>query len=95
LQKVPGLKTAMFSILEPGKHIPPHRDPYDGVLRFHLGLIVPEPRDTLAIRVADQVLHWEEGKALVFDDHFEHEAWNAGLFSSVILAGHGQGDGRG
>jgi ornithine lipid ester-linked acyl 2-hydroxylase len=85
LQKVPGLKTAMFSILEPGKHIPPHRDPYNGVLRFHLGLIVPEPRDALAIRVADQVLHWEEGKALVFDDHFEHEAWNGTDQTRVVL----------
>jgi ornithine lipid ester-linked acyl 2-hydroxylase len=85
LQKVPGLKTAMFSILEPGKHIPPHRDPYNGVLRLHLGLIVPEPRDRLAIRVADQVCHWEEGKALVFDDHFEHEAWNGTDRTRVVL----------
>jgi ornithine lipid ester-linked acyl 2-hydroxylase len=85
LQKVPGLKTAMFSILEPGKHIPPHRDPYNGVLRLHIGLIVPEPRDRLAIRVADQVCHWEEGKALVFDDHFEHEAWNGTDQTRVVL----------
>jgi hypothetical protein len=49
LRSIPGLKTAMFSILEPGKHIPPHRDPYNGVLRFHLGLIVPEPREALGI----------------------------------------------
>ena len=42
LQGIPGLKTAMFSILEPGKHLPAHRGPYNGVLRFHLGLIVPE-----------------------------------------------------
>jgi ornithine lipid ester-linked acyl 2-hydroxylase len=85
LQKVPGLKTAMFSILEPGKHIPPHRDPYNGVLRLHLGLIVPEPRERLAIRVADRVCHWEEGKALVFDDHLEHEAWNGTDGTRVVL----------
>ena len=42
LQKIPGLKSAMFSIFEPGKHLPPHRGPYNGVLRFHLGLIVPD-----------------------------------------------------
>ncbi len=85
LRKVPGLRTAMFSILEPGKHIPPHRDPYNGVLRLHLGLIVPEPRERLAIRVADRVCHWEEGKALVFDDHFEHEAWNGADRTRVVL----------
>ena len=37
VQKIPGLKTAMFSIFEPGKHLPPHRGPYNGVLRLHLG----------------------------------------------------------
>ena len=29
----------MFSILEPGKHLPPHKGPDNGVLRLHLGLI--------------------------------------------------------
>ena len=76
LQKVPGLKTAMFSIFEPGKHLPAHRGPYNGLLRLHLGLIVPEPRDQVAIRVDNQICHWEEGRALIFDDAYEHEAWN-------------------
>ena len=77
LKTIPGLKTAMFSILEPGKHIPLHRDPYNGVLRFHLGLIVPEPQSQVAIRIDGQLCHWQEGKGLIFDDRFEHEAWNA------------------
>jgi beta-hydroxylase len=76
LQKIPGLKTAMFSIFEPGKHLPAHRGPYNGVLRLHLGLIVPEPAEKVAIRVADRICHWEEGRVLIFDDAFEHEAWN-------------------
>jgi aspartyl/asparaginyl beta-hydroxylase (cupin superfamily) len=85
LQRVPGLKTAMFSIFEPGKHLPAHRGPYNGVLRLHLGLIVPEPREKIAIRVDDQVCHWEEGKALIFDDAFEHEAWNHSGKTRVVL----------
>ena len=76
MQKIPGLTTAMFSIFEPGKHLPAHRGPYNGVLRLHLGLIVPEPNDKLAIRVDKQICHWQEGKALIFDDAYEHEAWN-------------------
>ena len=76
LQNVPGLKTAMFSILEPGKHLPAHKGPYNGVLRFHLGLIVPEPREKVTLRVVDQRAHWEEGKGIVFDDSYEHEVWN-------------------
>ena len=43
LQRVPDLKPAMFSILEPGKHVLPHRDPYDGVLRLYLGLSASRP----------------------------------------------------
>jgi beta-hydroxylase len=84
LRRVPGLKTAMFSIFEPGKHLPAHRGPYNGVLRLHLGLIVPE-RERIAIRVDQQVCHWEEGRALVFDDAYEHEAWNHSERTRVVL----------
>lgn len=52
VNKIPGLITAMFSILEPGKHVPHHRGPYNGVLRLHLGLIIPEPNEAVKIRVA-------------------------------------------
>jgi beta-hydroxylase len=85
VQAIPGLKTAMFSIFEPGKHLPPHRGPYNGVLRLHLGLIVPEPRDKIAIRVKDRVCHWSEGKVLIFDDAYEHEAWNHSDYTRVVL----------
>lgn len=85
LQKIPGLKSAMFSIFEPGKHLPPHRGPYNGVLRFHLGLIVPDQPDKIGIRIADQVRHWREGEALIFDDAYEHEAWNHSDSVRVVL----------
>lgn len=85
MQKIPGLTTVMFSIFEPGKHLPAHRGPYNGVLRLHLGLIVPEPADKLAIRVEDQICHWQEGKVLVFDDAYEHEAWNHTPHTRVVL----------
>lgn len=85
VRKIPGLKTAMFSILEPGKHLAPHRGPYNGVLRLHLGLIVPEVSERLAIRVADRVCHWKEGKVLIFDDAYEHEAWNHTDKTRVVL----------
>jgi aspartyl/asparaginyl beta-hydroxylase (cupin superfamily) len=86
VQKIPGLKTAMFSIFEPGKHLAAHRGPYNGVLRLHLPLIVPphEPQE-LAIRVADRICHWREGEALIFDDAYEHEAWNRTGRTRVVL----------
>lgn len=85
VQQIPGLKTAMFSIFEPGKHLPAHRGPYNGVLRLHLGLIVPDESDRIGIRVENTVCHWEEGRALVFDDAYEHEAWNHSEAVRVIL----------
>ncbi|MVA80886.1 aspartyl/asparaginyl beta-hydroxylase domain-containing protein [Agrobacterium vitis] len=85
MQAIPGLTTVMFSIFEPGKHLPAHRGPYNGVLRLHLGMIVPEPRDQIAIRVKDQICHWEEGKVLIFDDAYEHEAWNHTDKTRVVL----------
>jgi beta-hydroxylase len=85
VKNIPGLKTAMFSIFEPGKHLPAHRGPYNGVLRLHLGLIVPEPRNKIAIRVEDKICHWDEGKVLIFDDAYEHEAWNHSDKTRVVL----------
>ncbi|MGE9293209.1 MAG: aspartyl/asparaginyl beta-hydroxylase domain-containing protein [Puniceicoccales bacterium] len=76
IKTIPGIKTAMFSILSPGKHIPHHTGPYNGVLRYHLGLVVPEPKEQCRIRVDDQYIVWEEGKGIVFDDCFDHEVWN-------------------
>jgi len=84
-QKIPGLITVMYSILEPGKHLPAHRGPYNGVLRLHLGLIVPEPRDDLGIRVEKEIYRWREGEAVIFDDAFEHEAWNKTPHTRVVL----------
>jgi len=76
VEQVPGMMTAMFSILSPGKHIPAHRGPYKGVLRYHMGIVVPEPNERCRIRVGDQYRHWEEGKGMVFDDSHNHEVWN-------------------
>ena len=84
-QKIPGLITVMFSIFEPGKHLPPHRGPYNGVLRLHVGLIVPEPREQLGIRVEKDIYRWKEGEAVVFDDAYEHEAWNYTPHTRVVL----------
>src|SRR5262249_12270856 len=85
VQKIPGLKTAMFSIFEPGKHLPAHRGPYNGVLRLHLGLIVPEPREQLGIRVENQICRWREGEIVILDDAYEHEAWNDTSDARVVL----------
>jgi beta-hydroxylase len=85
LKTIPGMKTAFFSVFAPGKELPPHRGPYKGVLRLHLALLVPEPADQCGIRVGSQTRHWEEGRVMIFDDTFEHEAWNRTDGVRVVL----------
>jgi beta-hydroxylase len=76
IESIPGMTTAFFSILAPGKHLPAHRGAFKGVIRYHIGLLVPEPKEQCRIRVGDEIRHWEEGKSLIFDDTYTHEVWN-------------------
>jgi aspartyl/asparaginyl beta-hydroxylase (cupin superfamily) len=85
MREIPGMTTAMISILSPGKHILDHRGPYKGVLRYHLGLIVPEDAEACRIRVGADIRHWEEGKSMIFDDTFNHEVWNDTEETRVVL----------
>jgi beta-hydroxylase len=85
LETIPHLQTAMFSIVAPGYHIPPHRGVTKGVIRIHLGLIVPKRSEQCFIRVGDQVRHWEEGKCIVLDDTYDHEVWNNTEELRVVL----------
>jgi aspartyl/asparaginyl beta-hydroxylase (cupin superfamily) len=85
VEEVPGMTTAFFSILSPHKHIPEHRGPYRGVLRYHLGLRVPEPAEASGIKVGGQIGRWREGGSLLFDDTYPHEAWNDSDQLRVVL----------
>lgn len=76
LDTLPGLRSAMFSILKPHYHIAPHKGPTRAVIRAHLGLKVPADSNNVWIRVDDQILHWQEGKVVLFDDSYEHEVRN-------------------
>lgn len=85
LDRIPGLTTAFFSILPPGTRIPPHRGPWGGVIRYHLGLIVPEPASACGIDVGGETAGWAEGSSLIFDDSYEHTAWNESGAVRVVL----------
>jgi ornithine lipid ester-linked acyl 2-hydroxylase len=85
IESIPGMKTAFFSILLPGKHIPQHRGPYKGLVRYHLALKVPTHSSGCGICVKSETRHWQEGKSLVFDDTFPHSAWNDTNDIRVVL----------
>jgi ornithine lipid ester-linked acyl 2-hydroxylase len=85
MKEIPGMTTAMISILSPRKHILDHRGPYKGVLRYHLGIIVPKDAEACRIRVGDDIRHWEAGKSMIFDDTFNHEVWNDTDETRVVM----------
>jgi aspartyl/asparaginyl beta-hydroxylase (cupin superfamily) len=72
--QVPGASpNAMFSLLAPQTRIPPHVGISNTRLVCHLPLIVPEG---CWFRVGAETRYWQHGKAFVFDDTMEHEAFN-------------------
>jgi aspartate beta-hydroxylase len=71
-----GYDHAMFSALAPGTHVKPHCGPTNKKLRVHFPLHVPAGTSMCRLRAGDQVVEQVEGRALIFDDSFEHEAWN-------------------
>ena len=85
LEAVPNLQTAWFSILSPGYHIPAHRGVSKGIVRAHLGLIIPKQAGKCRMRVGDTVNVWRPGEIFVFDDTYEHEVWNDTEEERVIL----------
>lgn len=74
-----------FSMLEPRAQIPPHVGIYKGVIRLHLGLIVPKDRENIFIVVDGKKLHWTEGKVILFDDMFVHHVENNTDERRVVL----------
>jgi aspartyl/asparaginyl beta-hydroxylase (cupin superfamily) len=74
--------TALFSLLRPGAHIPPHHGFLNTRLICHLPLIVPPG---CALRVGNETRAWREGELVVFDDTIEHEAWNKSAEVRVVL----------
>jgi len=72
----------LFSLLRPGAHIPPHSGLVNTRLICHLPLMVPPE---CSFRVGNDARVPVEGKAWVFDDTIEHEAWNRSDQTRVIL----------
>jgi aspartate beta-hydroxylase len=78
---------SFLSALAPTTHVWPHHGPTNKKLRCQLPLLVP-PTDEGChswLRVNDQLVRLEEGKCIVFDDSFEHEAMNESSTTPRII----------
>jgi aspartate beta-hydroxylase len=74
--------SAMFSLLKPKTRIPAHTGVSNARLVVHVPLILP---GDCGFRVGNETRAWEMGKAIIFDDTIEHEAWNDSDKLRVVL----------
>lgn len=79
VESAPDVLSATLSFLAPHKHIPQHRGPFRGALRFYLGLSVPtaadgRPSTVLMINGIEHRI--ADGECLLWDDTYPHEVWN-------------------
>ena len=72
-----------ISRLKAGTRIAAHRGPTNIRLRCHLGIFIPE--SSCGIEVGGETRTWTEGRCLIFDDFFEHEAWNDSTNDRIVL----------
>jgi len=84
LQSIPSVKAAMFAELPPGGKLNPHRDPFAGSMRYHLGLATPND-DRCFIDVDGERHSWRDGQGVVFDETFIHWAINGSESDRIIL----------
>lgn len=88
LLECPEVKSAAISFLAPGKHIPSHRGPFRGIMRFHLGLDIPRQTDgsPATVMIINNQEKWiADGESLLWDDTFPHEVTNYAPQARVAL----------
>jgi aspartate beta-hydroxylase len=71
-----------FSIMGPKTHVSAHCGFINARIRCHLALVVPEGG---LMRVGAESRGWDEGKAFLFDDSFDHEVWNESESGRAVL----------
>lgn len=92
------LSTAMLSLLEPQRGVWWHRGFFNGVLRYHVSLLIPpvppgDPRPRLLVHAQlshapdaqPLELEWSDGSDLLFDDTYNHSVSNPTSLPRVVL----------
>lgn len=88
LRQHPNVTAANISIIDPRKTIPAHKGPFKGIVRFSLGLCVPntetnEPGVVLTLDGKDY--RTGEGDWLLWDDTYEHAVRNETDEHRIVL----------
>lgn len=84
IKSVPGINGAMFTLLPKNGQLKPHRDPYAGSIRYHLGLITPNS-EQCRIYIDGIPYAWKNGEGVLFDETFIHSAKNETDMDRIIF----------
>lgn len=85
ISKCDDIHVAIISILEPGKHITPHKGPCSIILRYQLGIKIPSDKEKCWIKVNNVKYNWKEGESIIFDDTYIHEVLNDTNEPRIVL----------
>ncbi|MBA2369571.1 MAG: aspartyl/asparaginyl beta-hydroxylase domain-containing protein [Candidatus Protochlamydia sp.] len=85
LKNIDNINFSAFSRLHSKSTLAPHKHTNPESLIFHLGLIIP-PENSCGLKVADKTHTWSKpGDAVIFNDNFQHSAWNHSEQERIIL----------
>ena len=88
LERIPGLLSALYSVMLPGVHVPRHTGPTKAIITAHLGLAIPAKRESCRMQVNERKVIWEQGRVVIFDDMNPHEVWNDTDEVRIVLLLH-------
>lgn len=83
--QISNITTVTISVLPPNTDIKPHYGDTNGIIRAHLGLVVPDAYPITAIRVGNEERGWEEGKMLLFTVVCQHSVWSRSEHRRYVL----------
>jgi aspartate beta-hydroxylase len=84
----PRVVSAAVSLFPPGKVLRPHKGPFKGVWRCHLGLYIKELKKcktSCELNIDGITYYLKEGDMLLWDDTFIHSATNPSTEPRVVL----------
>jgi aspartyl/asparaginyl beta-hydroxylase (cupin superfamily) len=83
LNRCGDIVNAGFSCLEPSVITELHHDFNHDILRCHIPIIIPE--GATAIKINNEIIKWNMDKYFIFDDTYDHQAWNFTNKIRVVL----------
>jgi aspartate beta-hydroxylase len=88
IAQCPDVLSATYSWIPAGKVIPSHRGPHRGILRYTLGLQVPEAQsqgERVSLVIDGKEHRLREGQSILWDDTYLHSSLNTTQQPRTVL----------